>query len=79
MRKLRKNCAVDQNGVTIPRLPRVTDADKPHGWKRWSAAERVEYLLGLRLDRVHIISRGCPGFHPDQYPPVRTISFIRSW
>src|SRR5215813_11547822 len=55
MRKLRKTGAVDENGnlVTIPRLPSVTGTNKPSGWNRWSAAEKVEHLLGLSLDRMH--------------------------
>jgi len=55
MRKLRKTGAVDQDGnvVTIPRLPSVVGANKPPGWKQWSAAEKVEHLLGLSLDRMH--------------------------
>jgi hypothetical protein len=55
MRKLRKTGAVDQDGklITIPRLPSVTGANKPPGWNRWSAAEKVEHLLGLSLDRMH--------------------------
>jgi hypothetical protein len=54
MRKLRKTGAVDENGnlVTIPRLPSVAGANKPRGWNRWSAAEKVEHLLGLSLDRM---------------------------
>jgi hypothetical protein len=56
MRKLRKTGAVDQDGnlITIPRLPSVTGANKPPGWNRWSAAEKVEHLLGLSLDRTHL-------------------------
>jgi hypothetical protein len=55
MRKLRKTGAVDQDGnvVTIPCLPAVTGANRPPGWNRWSAAEKVEHLLGLSLDRMH--------------------------
>jgi hypothetical protein len=55
MRKLRKTGAVDQDGniVTMPRLPSVTGANKPPGWKRWSPAEKAEHLLGLSLDRMH--------------------------
>jgi hypothetical protein len=55
MRKLRKTGAVDADGnvVTIPRLPSVTGPDKPPGWNRWSAAEKVEHLLGMTLDRMH--------------------------
>ena len=55
MRRARKIGAVDQDGnlVTIPRLPSVTNADKPAGWQRWSDAEKVQYLLGLSLDRMH--------------------------
>jgi hypothetical protein len=55
MRKLRKTGAIDQDGslVTIPRLPSVTGANKPRGWSRWSAAEKVQHLLGLSLDRMH--------------------------
>jgi hypothetical protein len=54
MRKLRKTGVVDQDGnvVTIPRLPSVTGTHKPPGWNRWSAAEKVEHLLGLSLDRM---------------------------
>jgi hypothetical protein len=55
MRKLRKTGAVDAGGnvVIIPRLPSVTGAHKPPGWNRWSAAEKVEYLLRMSLDRMH--------------------------
>jgi hypothetical protein len=55
MRKLRKTGAVDADGnvVTIPRLPSVTGAHKPPGWNRWSAAEKVEHLLGMSLDRMY--------------------------
>ena len=55
MRKLRKTGAVDADGnvVTIPRLPSVAGAHKPPGWNRWSAAEKVEHLLGMSLDRMH--------------------------
>jgi hypothetical protein len=55
MRKLRKTGAVDAGGnvVTIPRLPSVTGTHKPPGWNRWSAAEKVEHLLGMSLDRMH--------------------------
>jgi hypothetical protein len=55
MRKLRKIGAIDEDGnvVTIPRLPSVAGAYKPLGWNRWSAAEKVEHLLGLSLDRMH--------------------------
>jgi hypothetical protein len=54
MRKLRKTGAVDQGGnlVTIPWLPSVAGANKPPGWNRWSAAEKVEHLLRLSLDRM---------------------------
>jgi hypothetical protein len=55
MRKLRKTGAVDQDGnlVTIPRLPSVAGANKPPGWNRWSAAEKIEHLLRLSLDRMN--------------------------
>jgi hypothetical protein len=55
MRKLRKTRAVDRDGnvVAIPRLPSVTGTHKPPGWNRWSAAEKVEHLLGMSLDRMH--------------------------
>jgi hypothetical protein len=55
MRRLRKTGAIDQDGnvVTIPRLPSVTGANKPPDWNRWSAAEKVQHLLGLSLDRMH--------------------------
>jgi hypothetical protein len=56
MRKLCRTGSVDADGnvVTIPRLPSVTGAHKPPpGWNRWSAAEKVEHLLGMSLDRMH--------------------------
>ena len=55
MRRLRKTGAVDQDGyvITIPRLPSVAGANKPSDWDQWSAAEKVEHLLGLSLDRMH--------------------------
>jgi hypothetical protein len=43
----------DGNVLTIPRLPSVTGAHKSPGWNRWSAAEKVEHLLGMSLDRMH--------------------------
>jgi hypothetical protein len=54
MRKLRKTGALDQDGnlITIPRLPSVTGTNRPPGWNWWSAAEKVEHLLGLSLDRM---------------------------
>jgi hypothetical protein len=49
-----KDRSLDRDGVvTIPRLPSVTGAHKPPGWNRWSAAEKVEHLLGVSLDRMH--------------------------
>jgi hypothetical protein len=55
MRKLRKTGAVDTDGnvVIIPGLPSVTGSNRPPGWNRWSAAEKVEHLLGMSLDRMH--------------------------
>jgi hypothetical protein len=38
--------------ISIPRLPAVAGASKPPGWNRWSAAEKVEHLLSLSLDRM---------------------------
>jgi hypothetical protein len=69
LRKLRKTGALDQSGevVVIPRLPRVTGADKPAGWRRWSAAEKVEHLLGMSLDRVHDYL----AWPPDEIDPHR--------
>jgi hypothetical protein len=54
--------AVDENGdlVTIPRLSSVAGSSKLPGWKRRSAAEKVEHLLGLSLDRMHDFSLGLP-------------------
>jgi hypothetical protein len=39
--------------VTFPFPPPVTSANKPRGWNRWSAAEKVEHLLSMSLDRMH--------------------------
>jgi hypothetical protein len=55
IRRARKTGAVDPatgEVVAFPFLPPVTGASKPTGWDRWSPAEKVEHLLGLRLDRV---------------------------
>jgi hypothetical protein len=55
MRRLRKSGAVDPATgavVVIPRLPPVTGANRPPGWDRWRADEKVEHLLGLSLDRM---------------------------
>jgi hypothetical protein len=55
MRRLRKTGALDPTTgevVVIPRLPHVAGASKPPGWDRWPAAEKVEHLLGLSLDRM---------------------------
>jgi hypothetical protein len=38
--------------VVIPRLPPVTGASKPPAGTGWPAAEKVEHLLGLSLDRM---------------------------
>jgi hypothetical protein len=67
MRRLRKTGAVDQDGtvITIPRLPSVTDANKPPGWNRWSPAEKVEHLLGMSLDRMaEILGWPADGLYP---------------
>jgi hypothetical protein len=47
MRRLRKTGILDQddNLVTIPRLPSVAGSNKPPGWSRWSAAEKVEHFI----------------------------------
>ena len=55
MRRLRKTGARDPTTgevVVIPRLAPVAGASKPPGWNRWPAAEKVEHLLGLSLDRM---------------------------
>ena len=69
MRKLRKTGAVDQDGslVTIPRLPSISGANKPPGWNRRSAAEKVEHLLGLSLERM----RDYLSWPPDDLDPYR--------
>jgi hypothetical protein len=56
MRRLRKTGATDPTAGEVdvmPRLPSVTGANKPPGWDRWSPAEKVQHLLGFRLDRMH--------------------------
>jgi hypothetical protein len=78
MRKLRKTGAVDQDGnvVTIPRLPSVTGSNRPPGWNRWSAAEKVEHLLGLSLDRMHdYLSWPADGLDP--YRLAAQTQFVR--
>jgi hypothetical protein len=55
MRRLRKSGAIDpatDQVVVIPRLPSVTGANRPPGWNRWPADEKVQHLLGLSLDRM---------------------------
>jgi hypothetical protein len=37
--------ADDGNVITFPRMPPV--ADLPRGWRRFSAAEKIEHLIGL--------------------------------
>jgi hypothetical protein len=76
MRKLCKTGAVDQDGnvVTIPRLPSVTGANQPPGWNRWSAAEKVEHLLGLSLDRMHDYL----SWPADRLDPYRLAAQMRS-
>jgi hypothetical protein len=83
MRKLRKTGAVDADGnlVTIPRLPSVTGIHKPPGWNRWSAAEKVEHLLGMSLDRMHDhLSRPADGLDPyrlaAQTQVVRVVAMV---
>ena len=65
----RKTAAVDQdaNVVTIPRLPPVSNADKPPGWDRWGAAEKVEHLLSMSLDCM----REYLSWPPDDLDPYR--------
>ena len=55
IRRARQAAVRDANGevVAFPFLTKVSGADKPRGWSRWSAAEKVEYLLGLSVDRMH--------------------------
>jgi hypothetical protein len=55
MCRLRKSDAIDESGnlATIQRLPSVTGSNQPRDWIRWSAAEKVQHLLGLGLDRMH--------------------------
>jgi hypothetical protein len=50
-REVSKSMRPGVEGVTT-RLPSVTGAQKPPGWNRWSAAEKVEHLLGMSLDRM---------------------------
>jgi hypothetical protein len=68
MRRLRKTGTLDPTTgevVVIPRLPSVTGVNKPPGWKRWSAAQKVEHLLGMSLDRLHeYLSWPADGLHP---------------
>ena len=55
MRRLRKTGARDPTTgevIVIPRLPPITGSSKPLGWNRWSAADKIEHLLGLSLDRM---------------------------
>lgn len=42
-----------------------TGTNKPAGWQRWRAAEKVEHLLGMNLDRVH----DYPGWLPHELDP----------
>ena len=51
--------------MTIPRLPSISGANKPPGWNRWSAAEKVEHLLGLSLERM----RDYLSWPPDDLDP----------
>jgi hypothetical protein len=69
LRKLRKTGAIDPSGeiVVIPRLPPMTAADKPLGWNQWSPAEKIEYLLGMSLDRAHDYL----SWRPDEIDPHR--------
>jgi hypothetical protein len=55
MRRARKANVRDASGevVVFPFLTKISGADKPRGWNRWSAAEKVEHLLGISLDRMH--------------------------
>jgi hypothetical protein len=68
MRRLRKTGAIDQDGnvVTIQRLLSITGPNGPPGWTRWSAAEKVEQLLGLSLDRMRQYL-SCPAEGLDPY------------
>ncbi len=65
--RARKASVRDASGevVPFPYLPRVTGADKPPGWNRWSPAEKVEHLLGMSLDQAHnILSWPAEGLDP---------------
>lgn len=67
IRRARKAVVRDQRGsvIAFPFLPRVAGADKPPGWNRWSAAEKVEHLLGMSLDQAHnILSWPAQGLDP---------------
>jgi hypothetical protein len=55
MRKLRNTGARDADGNVVPsHACRPSRVHRSHlGWNRWSAAENVEHLLGMSLDRMH--------------------------
>ena len=47
----------------LPRMPRF--ADLSPGWCHWSAAEKVEHLLGMTLNQAHdILSSPAAEFDP---------------
>ena len=82
MRKLRKTGAVDPDGkvVTIPRLPSVTGVHKPTGWNRRSAAEKVEHLLGVSLDRMHdYLSWPADGLDPHRLAAQTQVIRVSRW
>ena len=53
--------AEDGSVIAFPRMPRV--ADLPPGWRHFSAAQKIEHLIGL--DRCHeILSWPWAGLDP---------------
>src|SRR5262249_55094150 len=78
LKRQRKTGAVDPATgelVAFPFLPRVTGAGQPPGWNRWSAAEKIEHLLGMSLDRCYeILSRPM-----DDLDPLRLSVRMQVW
>jgi hypothetical protein len=70
MCRLRKTGgAVDEDGnvISIPRLPSPVPRSRPAETGGWSAAEKLEHLLGMTLDRI----QDYLSWPPDELDPHR--------
>jgi hypothetical protein len=65
LKRQRKLGIRDEHGgiIAFPYMPRV--ADLPPGWRHFSAAQKIEHLLGMSLDRCYeVLSWPWAGLDP---------------